>query len=93
VKVEVLYFDGCPSYAAAEKTLRGVLKERGLEVEMVAVETDEEAGRLRFPGSPTIRVEGEDLFPASAPSSARTGGSVAGSTPRPGASRARRRPR
>ncbi len=65
MKVEVLYFDGCPSYAAAEKTLRGVLKERGLEVEMVAVETDEEAGRLRFPGSPTIRVEGEDLFPAS----------------------------
>jgi hypothetical protein len=33
------------------------------EVELVAVNTDEEAQRLRFPGSPTIRVDGEDLFP------------------------------
>lgn len=31
---------------------------------MVAVNTDEEAERLRFPGSPTIRVDAEDLFPA-----------------------------
>lgn len=30
---------------------------------MVAVETDEEAERLKFPGSPTIRVGGGDLFP------------------------------
>ena len=35
------------------------------EVELVAVNTDEEARRLRFPGSPTIRVGGEDLFPVS----------------------------
>jgi len=42
-----------------------VLSERGIEadVEMVAVNTDEEAQRLRFPGSPTTRVDGEDLFP------------------------------
>jgi hypothetical protein len=35
----------------------------GAEVRMVAVNTDEEAQRLRFPGSPTVRVDGEDLFP------------------------------
>ena len=36
----------------------------GLEadIELVAVNSDEEARRLRFPGSPTIRVEGRDLF-------------------------------
>jgi hypothetical protein len=64
-KVEILYFEGCPTYGAAEKTLRGVLAEQGIEagVELVAVNTDEEAQRLRFPGSPTIRVDGEDLFP------------------------------
>ncbi len=68
MKAEVLYFGGCPSYVAAEKALREVLGEQGMdsEVEMVAVETDEEAARLRFPGSPTIRVDGEDLFPAGA---------------------------
>jgi hypothetical protein len=34
-------------------------------VELVAVHTDEEARRLRFPGSPTFRVDKRDLFPAS----------------------------
>ena len=61
--VEVLYFDGCPTYVAAARTLREVLAELGAEVELVAVDTDEEAKRLRFPGSPTIRVDGRDLFP------------------------------
>ncbi len=66
MKVEVLYFDGCPTYEAAAKTLRTVLAEAGVEarIELVAVNTDEEARRLRFPGSPTIRVDGRDLFPA-----------------------------
>jgi hypothetical protein len=67
MKVEVLYFDGCPTYKTAEKTLRKVLAEEGIdaEVERVAVST-EEAKRLRFPGSPTIRLDGHDLFPVGA---------------------------
>ena len=65
MKVEVLYFDGCPTYETTTKTLRAVLAEEGVEddIELVAVNTDEEAQRLRFPGSPTIRVDGRDLFP------------------------------
>jgi hypothetical protein len=65
MRVEVLYFDGCPTYRAAEETLRGVLAQEDVEadVELVAVNTDEEAQRRWFPGSPTIRLNGEDLFP------------------------------
>src|SRR5215207_8188189 len=65
MRVEVLYFDGCPTYKTAEKTLQNVLAEESMdaEVELVAVNTDEEARRLRFPGSPTIRLDGRDLFP------------------------------
>jgi hypothetical protein len=68
MKIEILYFDGCPTYSEAEKTLRKVLAQEGAEaeVELLAVETDEEARLLRFPGSPTIRVDGHDLFPSSA---------------------------
>jgi hypothetical protein len=64
VRLEVLYFDGCPTYVAATRTLLEVLAELGEEaaVELVAVNTDEEAQRLQFPGSPTIRVDGRDLF-------------------------------
>jgi hypothetical protein len=63
--VEVLYFDGCPTYQVAEKTLREVLAQEGIdaEVELVAVNTDEDARKLRFPGSPTMRIGGLDLFP------------------------------
>ncbi len=65
MKVEILYFDGCPTYVAAEKAVRDVLAGDDIEaqVEMVAVNTDEEAQEIRFPGSPTIRVDGRDLFP------------------------------
>jgi hypothetical protein len=65
MKVEILYFDECPTYKATEKTLREVIAEEGMdaEIKLVALNTDEEAQRVRFPGSPTIRVEGEDLFP------------------------------
>ena len=40
-------------------------REEGMdaEIKLVEVNTDEEAQRVRFPGSPTIRREGEDLFP------------------------------
>ncbi len=63
MKIEILYFDGCPTYLEAEKALRKFLAQEDAEVELVAVDTDEEAERLRFPGSPTIRADGEDLFP------------------------------
>lgn len=66
MKLELLYFDGCPGYRVAEERLRQIVAEQGLDidVELVRVETDEEARRLRFPGSPTIRGDGLDLFPA-----------------------------
>ena len=66
MRMEILYFDGCPTYGAAVKTLRKVLADEGVqaEVELVAVNTDKAARSLRFPGSPTIRVDGRDLFPA-----------------------------
>ncbi len=64
-RVEVLYFEGCPTYREAETTLRGALAEEGIEAgaELIAVNTDEEAQDLRFPGSPTVTVDGRDLFP------------------------------
>jgi hypothetical protein len=65
MKIEILHFDGCPTYRVTENTLRQVLAEEGMQadIELVAVNSDEQAQRLRFPGSPTIRVDGRDLFP------------------------------
>ena len=65
MEVEILYFDGCPSYREAQATLEEVLSQGDVsaEVRPVAVNTDEDARRLRFPGSPTLRVDGEDCSP------------------------------
>jgi hypothetical protein len=68
VRIELLYWDGCPSYPEAKTMLEEVLARRGIDapVEMHEVRTDDEAEALRFPGSPTIRVDGRDVDPQGA---------------------------
>ena len=64
--VELLWWDGCPSHPETLADLERVLREEGIsaEVRRVEIESDEQARRERFPGSPTIRIDGEDIFPA-----------------------------
>jgi hypothetical protein len=62
--IELLWWEGCPSYPDAIDQLKQVLRDEDLDPDgfaMRQVETDEEAQRERFPGSPTIRIDGEDL--------------------------------
>jgi hypothetical protein len=68
VRIELLYWDGCPSYPEAKTMLEEVLTHRGIEapIEMREVRTDDEAAALRFPGSPTIRIDGRDVDPVGA---------------------------
>jgi hypothetical protein len=63
VRVSFLYYEGCPSYDLALQRLREVMDEEGIsdEVRVIKVETEEQARQLRFVGSPTIRVDGQDI--------------------------------
>jgi hypothetical protein len=61
MKVELLYFDGCPNHEALLPRLRGLLE--GADVKLRAVESDEAAQRLGFLGSPTVRIDGRDVEP------------------------------
>ena len=67
-KVELLYFDGCPSYEALLPRLRELLRKEGAsgDVALRRVESPEDAERERFLGSPTLRVDGEDIDPDAA---------------------------
>lgn len=60
--VELLYFDGCPNYQAYLPRLRRLLP---ISVRLVLrnVATAEAAQEARFLGSPTVRVNGQDLEP------------------------------
>ena len=62
MKVELLWWDGCPSYPETLVDLTTVLREEGVDadVDLVEVENDEQARRERFPGSPTVRIDGVD---------------------------------
>jgi hypothetical protein len=64
MKVELLWWEGCPSYPETLADLERVLREEGVdaEVELVEVESDEQARSQRFPGSPTVRLDGVDAI-------------------------------
>ncbi len=68
MRVELYFWEGCPSYPEARQLLQEVLDERGIRVpiEMREVRTHEEAAELEFPGSPTIRIDGRDVDAAGA---------------------------
>jgi hypothetical protein len=64
VRVSFLYYEDCPSHDLALERLREVMAEEGIpgsEVEVIKVETEEQARELGFIGSPTIRVDGQDI--------------------------------
>ena len=68
MNVELLYSGGCPNRETAEEVLREVLAQEGIaaDIRLVPVNSEDEARRLQFPGSPTIRKDGRDLFPGGA---------------------------
>jgi hypothetical protein len=65
-KVELLWWQGCPSWERALAILREEMSAVGLDpasVEVREVRTDEDAGSEGFVGSPTIRISGRDVQP------------------------------
>jgi hypothetical protein len=66
MKIEVLYFAGCPNHAPAVERLKTVLRQDGLTADVYEIEVKDElaAKALNFFGSPTIRVDGLDIEPA-----------------------------
>lgn len=65
MKVELLYFDGCPSYQAFLPQLKELLRSEGIDdaVQLRRIESDADAIAARFLGSPTVRIDGIDVEP------------------------------
>ncbi|SRR5712691_3560160 len=66
MRIEVLYFDGCPNHAPTVERVKQIAGDLGLQigVEEMNVTSVDEAQRLRFLGSPTVRVNGIDIEPS-----------------------------
>ena len=63
--IEVLYFEGCPNHERAVELVRNALISEKVTapIQMIRVETDAEAHRQCFYGSPSVRINGEDIAP------------------------------
>jgi hypothetical protein len=63
--VELLYFDGCPNHDALEPHLRKLVEQQSprASLRLRRVESEADAQRLRFLGSPSVRVDGRDVEP------------------------------
>jgi hypothetical protein len=64
MKIDLLYFDGCPSWQAGLANLKAALEAEGLQadIRLVRVESNEDAERMKFLGSPSFQVEGVDWW-------------------------------
>lgn len=61
--IALLYFDDCPHWKIAAERLAAIAAERpDLTVSRHLVDTIEEAERVGFHGSPSILVDGVDVF-------------------------------
>jgi hypothetical protein len=64
--VELLWWKECPSWERALDMLREEMEAAGLDprsLRITEIDTEQDAERAEFPGSPTIRIDGADLQP------------------------------
>ncbi|WP_136708043.1 hypothetical protein [Agromyces sp. H66] len=67
MKVQVLHIDECTNWEETRARMRQALDGIGfadVPVDCVLIRTERDAVRSGFAGSPTIAVDGEDLFPS-----------------------------
>jgi hypothetical protein len=65
MQITFLYYEDCPSHDLALARLEQVITEEAIyaEIEVIKVETEEQAEHFQFIGSPTILVNGADIVP------------------------------
>ena len=66
IQIDLCYFEGCPSWQEGLQNLESALAQLGSQAQicMLKVEDDAQAEKLRFLGSPSFQVDGQDLWPA-----------------------------
>lgn len=65
MRIELLYYPECPSHERALELIQQALRDEGLqaEINIIRIETQEQADAYHFIGSPTIRINGRELQP------------------------------
>jgi hypothetical protein len=63
MRIEILYVPGCPNYQPTLERLQAVLASEAVKtgIQGIPVTTEVEVKAPLFPGSPAVRVNGEDI--------------------------------
>jgi thioredoxin family protein len=66
MKIEILYFEGCPNHELAVERVQEILREEGISADVVEVNVNDSriAHEIGFLGTPTVRVNGLDAEPS-----------------------------
>ena len=66
MKIEILYFDGCPNHLPAVALVRNILQQMNLPDHLIEVNITDPASAksMRFLGSPTLLIDGLDVEPS-----------------------------
>jgi hypothetical protein len=74
--IEVLYVQDCPHYPGTLALVERVRAELGIDAQLRTALIDDQAAadQARFPGSPTVRIDGRDVEPGSEPTTEYTVG-------------------
>lgn len=64
IQLEFQYFEGCPNYLKMQNNIYEAIQglEDKIELKTILVEDDETARKVKFRGSPTLLIDGEDLL-------------------------------
>ena len=65
MKVEILYFDGCPNHGPTVERVKEALQQEGLTADIAETNVGDDTTALEvgFLGSPSVRVDGLDVEP------------------------------
>ena len=65
MNIDLLYFDDCPSWQQGLENLRFALASEKItaEINLIRIGSDQDATQEKFLGSPSFRVNGQDLWP------------------------------
>ncbi len=63
VNIGILFIEGCPGLSSITDNIKDVIAEEAVDADITLflIQTPEDARRLQFTGSPTVRINGKDI--------------------------------
>ncbi len=74
MNIELLYIKDCPNFRKVRRLIHDTVGSLGIKISLrkIEIESEDDSKKYSFPGSPTIRINGEDVEPETASATALT---------------------